>query len=184
MVNNVVILNFSGRKVGNCSAIQECISQHHANSNVRSYHIDREFQTCGNCDYECLKPDASCPNVTVIQREAMNAVCESDITYYIIPNYCGMPSGNYFAINERSVGYFNMNRDLLNQYLTVPKRFIIVSNTESDFFRKAMQQQTNQEIVALYMKTSTYQKRSTAGDMLDSEKAKADLMQFLSNTGL
>ena len=95
-----------------------------------------------------------------------------------------MPSGNYFAINERSVGYFNMNRDLLNQYLTVPKRFIIVSNTESDFFRKAMQQQTNQEIVALYMKTSTYQKRSTAGDMLDSEEAKADLMQFLSNTGL
>ena len=179
MVKHVVILNFSGRKVGNCSSIAEHISAYHANANILSYHIDQEFGSCGGCNYECLTPGVTCPNVTAFQKEVMNAVCNSDKTYYIVPNYCGMPSGNYFAFNERSVGYFNMDRELLKKYMNVPKKFIIVSNTESEFFTQALRQQSNQEIKPLYMKTGKYGKRSTAGDILESEAARADLEAYL-----
>ena len=184
MVNNVVILNFSGRKVGNCSAIAQHIAAHHTNANVRSYHVDQTFGTCGGCNYECLTPGVTCPNVNDFQNEVMGAICESDITYYIVPNYCGLPSSNYFAFNERSVGYFNMDRELLKKYMTVHKGFIVVSNTESDYFKQAMQQQTNQEMKILYMKTGKYGKRSTAGDILESEDAKADLDNYLAETDL
>ena len=180
MENNVVILNFSGRKVGNCSEIADYISKHYLNSNIRSYHVDQTFGTCGGCNYECLIPgDAKCPNVTAFQQEIMDAVCESSITYYIIPNYCGFPSGNYFAFNERCVGYFNMNRELMKKYQTPAKGFIIVSNTENECFVQALRQHTAAEIKPLYMKTGKYGKRSTAGDILESEAARADLDSYL-----
>ena len=179
MVNNVVILNFSGRKVGNCSAIAQHISEHHKNATVRSHSIDQDFGACGGCNYECLTPGVFCPKVSDFQKEVMGAVCESDITYYIVPNYCGLPTGNYFAYNERSVGYFNMDRALMGKYQSVPKGFIVVSNTENDYFVQALRSQTNREMKILYMKTSKYGKRSTAGDILESEEAKADLDTYL-----
>ena len=184
MTNIVVILNFSGRNVGNCSAIAQYIAEHHSNANIRSYHIGQDFGTCGNCNYECLTPGVTCPNANDQQKEIMDSVCESDITYYIVPNYCGLPSGNYFAFNERSVGYFNMDRELTKKYQSVPKKFIIVSNTESDCFVQAMRQQTNQKIKPLYMKTGKYGKRSTAGDILESEAARADLDNYLSDSAI
>lgn len=184
MSNNVVILNFSGRKVGNCSAIGHFISEYHANANIRSYHINQTFDSCGGCNYECLTPGISCPNVTAFQKEIMDAICESNITYYIIPNYCGLPSGNYFAFNERCIGYFNMDRELTKKYQSVPKRFVIVSNTESDFFTQSLRQQTNQEIKPLYLKTGKYGKRSTAGDILESDTARTDLISFLAEADL
>ena len=111
----------------------------------------------------------------------MDAVCQSDIVYMIVPNYCGYPCANYFAFNERSVGYFNMDRELMKRYISVQKRFIVISNTEGDNFRNALQQQTNEEPVILYLKSGKYRKRSTAGDIMESEEAVADLMTFLRN---
>ena len=184
MVINVVILNFSGRKVGNCSAIAQHIAAHHTNANVRLYHVDQTFGTCGGCNYECLTPGVTCPNVNDFQNEVMGAVCESDVAYFIVPNYCGLPTGNYFAYNERSVGYFNMDRALMGKYQSVAKRFIVVSNTENDYFVQALKSQSNQEMKILYMKTGKYGKRSTAGDILESEDAKADLDNYLAETDL
>ena len=67
----------------------------------------------------------------------------------------------------------------MNRYMSVPKRFIIVSNTEDDNFVNAMRQQTEDTPNILYMKTGKYGKRSTAGDLLDSEAARADLDAYL-----
>ena len=182
MAKNVVILNFSGRKIGNCSAIEQHISEHYANANICSFHIDQTYGNCGGCNYECLKPGVVCPNATPFQKEVMDAVCQSDVTYYIVPNYCGLPSGNYFAFNERCIGYFNGDRALTGKYQAVEKRFIIVSNTETEFFRNAMQLQTNAEIKMLYLKTGKYRKNSLAGDIMESEDARADLDNFLTET--
>lgn len=62
--------------------------------------------------------------------------------------------------------------------MSVRKRFIIISNTESNF-TEAMQQQTNDQPDNLYLKSRKYQKQSIAGDLLTSEAAKADLQAFL-----
>ncbi len=108
----------------------------------------------------------------------MEDVLASDITYFIVPNYCGFPCANYFAFNERSVGFFHLDRAQMTNYIEVKKKFILVSNTEGDQFHKAMEQQSNSPDT-LYLKSSTYQKKSISGDILTSKSAQATLKSFL-----
>ena len=68
--------------------------------------------------------------------------------------------------------------------MDVQKRFIIVSNTEGATFDSAMRQQVNGDPDVLYLKSRKYQKRSIAGDILDSEAAIADLEAFLAQATL
>lgn len=173
----ITILSFSSREHGNCANISNYISNYFQ-ANVRSYIIDGEsIQPCGKCDYQCLKGGEVCPRLDDRLKEIMDAVCSSVMVYFVVPNFCGYPCANYFAFNERSVGYFGMDRTKMKAYMDVPKRFIIVSNTEG--FEAAMRQQTNTEPDILYMKSGKYKKRSIAGDILESDEAKTDLEQFL-----
>ena len=181
MEKKVLVLTFSDRKNGNCSKIAEYIEQFYMRTNVQTIVISREnFAPCGDCDYECLKPGVACPALTGRQKEIMDAVCQSAVTYFVVPNYCGYPCANYFAFNERSVGYFNGDRARMTAYMDAPKRFIIVSNSEGAAFEDAMRQQTNGTPQILYLKTRKYQKQSIAGDLMTSEEAKSDLAAFLS----
>lgn len=177
MNNNVTILSFSSRKNGNCINISNYISNFYK-TNVHIYVMDAEaIQPCGKCDYECLKPGEVCPQLDDRLKEIMDAVCISDLVYFVVPNYCGYPCANYFAFNERSFGYFGMDRAKMNAYMDVPKRFVIVSNTEG--FEAAMAQQTNCKPEILYLKSGKYKRRSIAGDILESDEARSDLEQFL-----
>ena len=177
-MKNITILNFSGRKDGNCAHIAEHISVRRADTFVHIYAIDRRISPCNNCNYECLQPGVTCPNVSEYQEQVMHGILGSDTVYMIVPNYCGFPNANFLAFNERSVGFFNSDRALMQQYMSVRKRFIIVSNTENEVFQKAMEQQSKSPEV-LYLKTSKYGKRSIAGDLLDSAEAVADLDAYL-----
>lgn len=147
-----------------------------------TYHIsDENLSPCHSCEYECLKPGVCCPNVANRQKNLMDAICNADLVYYIVPNFCGYPCSSYFAFNERGVGYFNMDRSLMGKYMAVKKKFIIISNTESDTFVNAMKQQTSAAPEILYLKTSKYGKHSTAGDLLDSKEAQVDLENFIND---
>lgn len=180
MPKSIVLIRFSSRNSGNCSRISEIISGYYANEAVSSFIIDANtIQPCNHCDYECLQSQRVCPNLTAVQAEIMDAICNADLTYFIIPNYCGYPCANYYAFNERSVGYFNMDSALLEKYMSVPKRFIIVSNSDGKIFEEAMQQQVKGVPEILYIMTGKYGKRSIAGDVMDSDDAKADLTGFL-----
>lgn len=183
MSNRITILSFSSRRNGNCANIAKYISNRYVRTNVRHWTVDAAlFAPCGSCDCECLKPGMTCPQVSPEQKRVMDAICDSDLVYFVVPNYCGYPCANYFAFNERSVGYFGMDRGKMERYMKVRKRFIIVSNTEG--FEEAMHQQTTDEPEILYMKSRKYHKQSVAGDLLDSEAARADLDAFLNNDGL
>ena len=177
-MNKIVILLFSSRENGNCNKIAEFISNYHNNTNVIKYVIDSQiFAPCNQCNYECLKPGTACPNVSIDQTSVMEDICSSTITYFIVPNYCGYPSANYFAFNERSVGYFNMDREKTKLYQDVQKRFVVISNTEG--FERILQQQAAGEPQILYLKSRKYQRQSTAGDLMESAEARADLQAFL-----
>ena len=178
-MSNITILNFSSRNTGNCGNISRHIVRKYANYNANVFMIDQQIGPCGNCDYECLKPGEKCPNVTIYLKQALDSVLQSDICYLILPNFCGGPCANYYAFNERSVGYFGMDRSIMQQYMAVKKRFIIVSNTEGPAFDLAIQQQTSGDADVLFLKTGKYGKRSIAGDLLESAQALADLDQFL-----
>lgn len=185
MVKNIVLIGFSSRENGNCAAISAHIRAHYATENVRSFIMDpNTVQPCGNCNYQCLAPGANCPNLSTAQTAAMDAVCHADLVYYVIPNFCGYPCANYFAYNEKCVGYFNGDRILMQKYLEIPKRFVIVSNTEGVNFENAVRQQISAEPEILYLKSGKYGKRSTAGDILESEDARADLEAFLNTASV
>lgn len=178
-MKNVTILNFSSRKDGNCANIAKYIAVHLANTTVQTYVIDQRIGPCNGCDYECLRHGIKCPSISTYQEEVMGAVLDSDVVYLIVPNYCGFPCANFLAFNERSVGYFNLDKSLMQRYMDVRKRFVIVSNSESEVFIKAMEQQANDVSEVLYLKSSKYNKRSIAGDLLESPAAVADLKGFL-----
>ncbi len=177
-MKRITILSFSGRPKGNCANVSKYIKMHHAETNVRLFCWDT-FSPCGHCNYECLRPEQKCPILSADYKEMMDTICGSDLVYFVVPNYCGFPCASFYAFNERSVGYFNMDRERLNRYMSVKKRFIIISNTESIQFKAAMQQQTAEDPDMLYMKTSKYQKPSIAGNLLESENAQTDLQAFL-----
>lgn len=180
MCQKVTIFNFSPRSGANCAKIANFISNYHGESNAVIYHITAEnCPSCGGCNYECLTPGAQCPSKPDLLIRGLDDACASDLIYYIIPNFCGYPNANYFAFNERCVGYFGMDRQLRAGYMKIRKKFIIVSNTENDNFKNAAQQQTAAEPEMLYLKTGKYHKRSTAGDLMESDEAKADLQAFL-----
>ncbi len=63
--------------------------------------------------------------------------------------------------------------------MTVQKRFIIVSNTEATAFDADMRQQVkgNPDVQYVLM-SDKYRKRRTAGGILDSDAAVADLEAF------
>ena len=178
-MKNVAILNFSSRNHGTCAHIAEFITTYHSQDQVKNFVIDDSFKTCGSCDYECLQPGVRCPNLSDYQTQIMESVMQSDVAYLIAPNFCGFPSASFMAYNERSVGFFNMNRSVMDQYLSVKKRFIMVSNHETAAFEQAMRLQTKDDPDVLYLRSAKYGKRSTAGDILDSDAAKADLQTFL-----
>ena len=67
----------------------------------------------------------------------------------------------------------------MQKYMSVPKLFVIISNTEGDNFSNAMAQQVNGEPEILYTKAGKYHKHSIVGDMMGSEDTKADLEVFL-----
>lgn len=177
-MNRITILTFSGRPDGNCANISNVILNYYKQAHVCSFVVNN-IPLCGTCHYECLKPGELCPELSAAYKEMMDTICRSSIVYFVVPNYCGFPCASYFAFNERSVGYFNLNRSVMDQYMSVKKRFVIVSNTENQEFVSAMQQQTAEFPEIFYLKTSNYGRKSIAGDLMDSEKAKADLIGFL-----
>lgn len=77
------------------------------------------------------------------------------------------------------MGFFHGDEAILESYLAIPKRFITVSNTESQAFVDAMQQQVSDEPEILYLKSNNYGKKSICWDILTSEQARADLENFL-----
>lgn len=178
-MEKVVILNFSGKELGNCSSIADYISEKHNRTNVCTVRIADLFSPCGNCKYECLQQGLTCPRISVEHNNVMESICASDIAYYIIPNYCGLPCANYYSFNERIVGWFNGHREKMQRYLESDKKFIFISNTENDAFYQVTKQHATNNSEILYLASRKYSKSSIVGDILQSDAAKSDLDRFL-----
>ena len=185
MQKDIVVLQFSSRPNGNCSHIASYLENYYKTETVQIFTIDNNVvSNCGNCNYECLKPDVSCPNISSNQKAIMNAIIQADKAFFIIPNYCGYPCANYFAFNEHSVGYFNLDRNKQAAYTTVAKHFIFISNTEGNNFEAAVQQHVNGRPDVLYLKTRKYQIDSISGNLMKSEQAQSDLNDYLKSLNI
>lgn len=171
-----ILISFSGRSNGNCARIAGFLSGQMDNAQLFRF-SDFQIEPCGNCDCECLK-GSSCPK-SDMETTLMDAVCGSSEAWFIVPNYCGFPCANLYIYNERSVGYFGGSRHRMEQYMAVPKRFVLIGNGSQENFRRAFEQHTNEDPKILQLCSQEFHVSSIAGNLLDLQEVQNRLIQFL-----
>lgn len=176
------IVTFSSRIKGNCEIISKFIQQQFKNDDIHIYKFSQlDITPCGKCNYECFKNKRCCPYYEDDCRKIYEDIINSDFVYFVVPNYCDYPCANYFIFNERSNCYFQSEPELLEKYLKVNKKFIVVSNTNYDNFEKVFMYQTETKPNMLILSAKKYQLNSLDGNLMKNENARNDLIQFLIN---
>lgn len=173
-----IIISFSGRKLGNSGKIAELCRNTIQNS-AAYFFSDFELHPCGDCNGECFENRKSCPYFGDMEESLIDAICRSDQAIFIVPNHCNYPNANFFIFNERSQCSFQGEPDRLEQYLKVPKKFIVISNTTKDGFDEIFTQHTDEAPQILFLSAKAYGKSSIAGDILESTQAREDILSFL-----
>lgn len=177
----VCILSFSGRSGGNCGNIAALLRQWHEGNEVTVYDFSTfSVAPCGNCDCECFRAREACPYFDDPVVSIYDAVIHSDLTYFVIPNYCDYPCANFFAFNERSQCCFQGAPELLEQYLAVKKKFVVVSNTGRENFTAAFRYHVPEDRLpqVLFLSAKLFQKSSIKGDLMTSAEARQALLDF------
>jgi multimeric flavodoxin WrbA len=180
----ICIINFSGRQNGNCHDVAKIIEQllipEHE---VTLYEIcDLNIHPCGKCRYECFSENKSCPYADDDVKSIYSSINLSDSVYYVVPNYSNYPNAYFYAYSERSQSIFSFQPpDLYEQYLQTDKKFIVISNTEEENFKRAFQYHVpeNTKPNILFLAARTFDKRSVNGGLLESEKAKQMVVNFV-----
>lgn len=172
------IISFSSRTDGNCAQIGKLIRSMSEEAVLFQF-SNFEVHACGKCGYECFEDRSKCPYYSDMEYRLLDAVTRSDLTYFILPNYCDYPCANYFIFNERSQCYFQHHPELLEAYEKVPKRAVVVSNTNEDNFKNVLAYQSGNEMDILFLHAKKYGKVSIRGDLLTDENAVRDVTAFV-----
>ena len=176
-----VIVTFSSRSNGNCSQIGKLIASMTKNPVLFDF-SEFDIHPCGHCASECFATRENCPFSDDKEREILESIIHSGTVYFVLPNYCDYPCANYFIFNERSQCFFQGKPDLLEAYLKVSKRSIVISNTNQDNFIQALAYQSDKEPEILFLSAKKYGKISIDGDLLKSEKAMEDIKKFVNRS--
>lgn len=174
------IVSFSGRFGGNCSRIANVIRQMKKEATVYDF-SNFSITPCGQCKYECFQQRERCPYFDDMEFAICESITNSDLTYFVVPNYCDYPCANFFIFNERSQCYFQNHEDLLDQYLAVRKKFIVISNTGQNNFTTAFCQHILEASTPdiLFLSAKQFGKVSIHGDLTDSEDARDLICRFI-----
>lgn len=172
------IISFSSRRDGNCAQIGKLIQSLIPDSALFAF-SELEIHACGKCRYECFGSREACPYVHDDECRLLEAVLHSETVYFVLPNYCDYPCANYFIFNERSQCFFQGRPELLDAYEKVPKRSVVVSNTNRENFLAALSYQSEEAPEVLFLSARSYGKKSVCGDLLTSEQAAADIAAFV-----
>ena len=176
---SVCIISFSSRKDANCHQISDYVQSIYPNAKRYDF-SDFRISGCGFCSCQCFQDGDKCPYVQDKEREILDAITHSELAIYVVPNYCDFPCSNYFAFNERSICYFRNNENLLSKYLYVPKKFIVVSNSNQDNFKKVFSYQTVGTPDILFLASYEYGKDCITGSLPSSDVAMDEVWHFIS----
>jgi len=181
----ICVINFSGRKNGNCHDIAKVIEQSFlAEHEVTLFEMcDLNITPCGKCEYECMikDKDAPCPHMNDDIVSIYSALGSSDWIFYIVPNYSDYPNANFFIFNERKQVFCSYKPELLEQYMKARKKFVVVSNTEKENFKHAFEYHVpkNSDINILFLAASSFHKISVMGGLMESKEAKQMVVDFI-----
>ena len=169
----ISIISFSGRANGNCSQIADYLNELHQGEATIYRFSDFSISACGNCNHECMAGN-SCPHIDDMEVTLQEATANSDMTYFIVPNYCGYPCSNFFVFNERCVCWTWGRQDRVDAYNNAQKKAIIVSNSGADNFKKLLGYHGMKEDDMLFLGSRTY-----GSPLMASEEAKAVIRAFI-----
>lgn len=178
----IAILHFSARDDGNCAAIARELARLHARAEITLWPLAKvNISPCRGCRYECFAHAEACPYADDNVRSIYDTILHSDLAYFILPNYADYPPALYFAFNERSNCVFQGDEPLLNAYLAVPKRFIIVSNQPAPSFEGIPKYHTAEGAAPalLYLPPRRFSPSSIDGTMMEAAEARELLHQFV-----
>ncbi len=177
----ICLISFSGRAGGNCGRIAGMLQQKYGEQAVLFDFSTLAVTPCGKCGYECFQAREDCPYFDDPEFAICTAIAESSLACFIVPNYCDYPCANFFAFNERSQCYFQHHQGLLEQYLSVRKKFITVSNTGRDNFTAAFRYHVAEgtEPDVLFLSARQFHKTSIRGDLMDSPEARETALRFM-----
>ena len=174
----ILAVNFSSRQDGNCGNIMKLVSRLLDNVSFVTF-SELQIAPCGTCNYECFTHRDACPHIGDSIFSLYEKICSSDSVLFIIPNYCDYPCSNFFVFNERSNCYFQQHPELLNKYLDIDKKFIVISNTNTTHFEDILSQQVNGRPNILFLSPKAFGKNSINGDILESPEAVDLVERFL-----
>ena len=90
------VLSFSSRNGGNCDCIADFIAQN-MEGKVSQFSFSALAVTgCGQCGYACFRDQMQCPYIQDAVCDIFDAMLESRMTYWVVPNYCDYPCSNFF----------------------------------------------------------------------------------------
>lgn len=180
------IISFSGRENGSCSSIARVLLAA-LNRQGKTVHYDFSsfhLTPCGQCGYQCFQARERCPYFSDPAFDIYDAVIHSDLSYFIVPNYCDYPCANFFIFNERGQCCFQHHPELLEQYESTAKKFIVVSNTGRDHFTSAFRYHTGDTPPdVLFLSARSFGKISIDGNLMDSPEARETVLRFTNMTG-
>lgn len=177
----ICVVSFSGRKDGNCSRIAREIQSCLQGEEITLFDLaEVTLHPCGQCACECFADGQACPHIDDAEYPLLDAMTHSDMAYLVVPNHCDYPGAYYFAFNERSLCYFSGHEALLERYARIRKRFVVVSGGETAHMEEAFRQQTGGESPEmLVLSARRYDRRSIAGDLMDDERARQAVWDFV-----
>ncbi len=111
--------------------------------------------------------------------ELLEAICDADEAYLVVPNYCDHPCANFYIFNERSNCWFQNHPERLEQYLQVRKKFIVVSSGNQESFETAFRQHVEAAPEILYISAKHFGEPSSLQNILQLDQAKLKLLGFL-----
>ena len=182
-MEKICVISFSGRSGGNCSSIAGEIENFWlGKEEIEVFDFSTfEISPCGRCSYACFKERESCPYFGDSEFTICDTITNSSFTYFVVPNYCDYPCANFFIFNERSQCYFQRHHELLERYLAVKKKFIVVSNTGRDNFTTAFRYHVPEgyEPDLLFLAAKKFGRVSIHGDLMASDEAQAAVRRFI-----
>lgn len=174
----ISIINFSNRKNGNSESISKFLKELYIDEEVKCYTFSSlNIEQCGKCSYGCLKENKKCLYKDRIYNIYRN-ICNSDICYYVIPNYCDYPCSNFFIFNERGCGYFNKSEAKLNKYLNVKKKFVVITNSNTENFLNILKYHTIEKPDVLFISPKKFGLSSVSDIVLNNINSKLLIQDF------
>ena len=182
-MEKICVISFSGRSGGNCASIAREIENFWLGKGVVSVFDFSTFEIapCGRCSCECFKKRESCPYFSDSEFDICDTITNSGLTYFVVPNYCDYPCANFFIFNERPQCYFQRRHELLERYLSIKKKFIVVSNTGRNNFTAAFRDhvQDGYEPDVLFLAAKKFGRVSIHGNLMDSDRAQEAVRKFI-----